>query len=491
MGRTATHGLLPRGRRPLYTGSSYPSERSAKVLCMASYDLAIIGAGPGGYVAAIRGAQLGLKTVCIERDAVGGVCLNWGCIPSKSLIRNAEVLRLVRSAGDFGITTGDVSADYGAALKRSRGVVDRLGKGIMGLFRKHGVTLLQGEATLLGGRTIAVGGERIEASNVIVATGSRPAAMPGVEVDGKVVLTYREAVMSETAPLRAAIIGGGAAGLEFAYIYNAYGAHVTVVEMESRILPKEDAEISAALTRSLKKQGIDVLTGSKVTAIERSAEGATVSVETPEGAVSLETDRVLVSIGIRPNTDGLGLEDAGATLERGFVRVDGELRANADGLFAIGDVVGTLPLAHVAQAEGAQVAERIAGQEVRPLDYQAMPRAVYTNPQVASMGLSEEEAVAQGHEIKVGKFPFLASGRALAAGASEGFAKVVVDASTGELLGAHLIGHEVTELLGELSLARIMEGTAFDVGSVVNAHPTLSEAVKEAAMAAVGHAIHV
>ena len=458
---------------------------------MASYDLAIIGAGPGGYVAAIRGGQLGLKTVCIEREAVGGVCLNWGCVPSKSLIRNAEVLRLVRNAGDFGITTGAVEADYGAALKRSRAVVDRLGKGIRALFRKHGVELLEGEARLLDGRTIAVGGERITATNVIVATGSRAATLPGVDVDGEVVMTYREAVMSRTAPIHAAIIGGGAAGLEFAYVYNAYGAHVTVVEMESRILPKEDAEVSAALTRSLKKQGIDFLTGSKVTGIERNGDGATVAVQTPQGEVSLGVDRVLVSIGIVPNTDGLGMEDAGAELERGYVQVDGELRANGDGLYAIGDVAGTLPLAHVAQAQGVSVVERIAGEEPRPLDYQAMPRAVYTNPQVASMGLTEEEAVAQGHEVKVGRFPFLASARALAAGASEGFAKAVVDASTGELLGAHLIGHDVTELLGELSLARVVGGTAFDVGAVVNAHPTLSEAVKEAALAAEGRAIHI
>ena len=458
---------------------------------MASYDLAIIGAGPGGYVAAIRGGQLGLKTVCIEREAVGGVCLNWGCVPTKSLIRNAEVLRLVRNAGDFGITTGPVEADYAAALERSRGVVGRLGKGIMGLFRKHGVELLEGEARLLGSGSIAVGAERITAANVIVATGSRPAAIPGIDVDGQVVMTYREAVMSRTAPVQAAIIGGGAAGLEFAYVYNAYGAHVTVVEMEPRILPKEDAEVSAALERSLKKQGIGFLTGSKVTGIERDGDGATVSVETPEERVSLHVDRVLVSIGIVPNTDGLGLEDAGARLERGYVKVDGELRANPGGLFAIGDVAGTMPLAHVAQAQGAYVVERIAGEEPRPLDYQAMPRAVYCNPQVASMGWTEEEAAERGHRVKVGRFPFIASAKALAAGASEGFAKVVVDSSTGELLGAHLIGHEVTEMLGELSLARIVEGTSFDVGAVVNAHPTLSEAVKEAAMAAGGRAIHI
>ncbi|MCI0821295.1 MAG: FAD-dependent oxidoreductase, partial [Chloroflexi bacterium] len=313
----------------------------------------------------------------------------------------------------------------------------------------------------------------------------------GVDVDGDVVMTYREAIVSATAPTRAVIIGGGAAGLEFAYVYNAYGAHVTVVEMEPRILPKEDAEVSAALTRSLKKQGIDFLTGSKVTGVERDGDGATVHVETPDERVSLHVDRVLVSIGIVPNTDGLGIEDAGGTLERGYVQVDGELRANGDGLFAIGDVAGTLPLAHVAQAQGAYIVERIAGEDPRPLDYQAMPRAVYTNPQVASMGLTEEEAGADGRQVKVGKFPFLASARALAAGASEGFAKVVVDASTGELLGAHLIGHDVTELLGELSLARIVEGTAFDVGAVVNAHPTLSEAVKEAALAAEGRAIHI
>ena len=457
-----------------------------------SKHIVIVGAGPGGYVAAIRAGQLGMKTAIVERAEVGGVCLNWGCIPSKTLIHNAQVLNTVKSAESYGISTGAIEADYGVAVERSRKVADRLTKGVAALFKKNGVDYVTGQARLLDAKTVAVGDERFEATNVIVATGARPRPVPGIEVDGETVVTYREAILQDTAPSDAVIIGGGAIGLEFGFIYNAYGAKVTVVEALPRILPKEDEEVSAALARSLRRRGIDVFTDSTVTRVEPQHSGVMVHVATPDDDdMCIPADRVLVSIGILPNTEDLGLENAGVELENGFIKVDEHLSANGDGVYAVGDVTGALPLAHVAQAQAVYVVERIAGEEVQPLDYLAMPRATYCSPQVASMGLSEQEAIDQGKEIKVGKFPFLANGKALAMDDYEGFAKVVVDAHTGELLGAHLIGHEVTELLGELSLTRLLEGTNLDVGAVVNAHPTLSEAVKEAALAAEGRAIHI
>jgi dihydrolipoamide dehydrogenase len=458
---------------------------------MTRFDVAIIGGGPGGYVAAIRAAQLGFSVACIEREALGGVCLNWGCIPSKSLIRNAEVLNTVRGAEDFGISVGQIEADYSVAVERSRKVVDRLTRGVAALFKKHGVTRLEGHAELMGPHTIALGDERVEATNIIIATGARPRLAPGIEIDGETVVTYREAILQETAPRDAVIVGGGAIGLELGFVYNAYGAKVTVVEALSRILPNEDDEVSTALARSLRKQGLDVLTDSMVKRIEQTDSGVIVHIETPDDDdLCVPADRVLVSIGIVGNTEDLGLEAAGVELEAGFIKVDDELRANDDGIYAIGDVTGKLPLAHVAQAQGVYVVERLAGEEAYPIDYLAVPRATYCSPQVASMGLSEREAAEQGRDVKIGKFSFLANGKALTLGDYDGFAKVVVDAGTGELLGAHLVGTDVTELLGELSLTRLLEGTNVEIGAVINAHPTLSEAVKEAALAADGKAIH-
>ena len=458
---------------------------------MADYDVAVIGSGPGGYAAAIRAAQLGLKTVCVEREALGGVCLNWGCIPSKALLHNAEVLNTVNNASAFGIAVEGVNADYAAGVARSRKVVDRLTKGIAALFRKNGVDYIEGQASMLDAHAIEVDGKRIEADHLIIATGAVPATLNGAEVDGEVVLTYREAIVDDRVPERVVIIGGGPIGVEFGYVYNAYGSAVTIVEGMPRILPQEDEEVSHALARALAKLGMKVLAGSMVTKVAVDGAMAEVEVDTPDGRLSLSADRVLVAVGIRPNTEGLGAEYAGATLDRGFVQVDDNLSANGGALYAIGDVNGRLPLAHVAQAEGVFVAERIAGLDPQPLDYLAMPRAAYCSPQVASMGLTEAEARDQGYEVKVGKFPFLANGKSLAAGHSEGFAKIVADASTGELLGAHLIGHEVTELLGELSLTRLLDGTDIELGRVVNAHPSMSEAVKEAALAAEGHAVHI
>ncbi len=452
---------------------------------MTDYDVAVIGSGPGGYPAAIRAAQLGLSTVCIEREFLGGICLNLGCIPSKALLRNAEVLSTVRNASEYGIEVSGVTANYAVGVARSRKVVERLTKGVASLFRRDGVAYVEGNATITGPREISVDGERIGCQNIIIATGARPALPPPLAADGEVVVTYREVIVDEQVPGRVVIVGGGATGIEFAYLYNVYGAQVTLVEFLPRILPKEDEEISQALSRALGSQGIRLLTGASVTAVAVQDGTARVTIAASDETLELEADRVLVAAGITPNTDGLGVENAGGTLERGFIRVDDRLLVNGENVYAVGDVNGRLPLAHVAHAEGVYAAEHIGGLNPPALDYPGMPRATYCNPQVASIGLTESEAREQGYPIKVGKFPFLANGKALAVGHREGFAKIVADSSTGELLGAHLIGHEVTELLGELSMARLLDGTDVEIGRLVNVHPSMSEAVKEAALAAV------
>ena len=452
---------------------------------MTDYDVAVIGSGPGGYPAAIRAAQLGLSTVCIEREFLGGICLNLGCIPSKALLRNAEVLSTVHNASEYGIEVSGVTANYAVGVARSRKVVERLTKGVASLFRRDGVAYVEGNATITGPRELSVDGERIGCRNIIIATGARPALPPPLAADGEVVVTYREVIVDEQVPGRVVIVGGGATGIEFAYLYNVYGAQVTLVEFLPRILPKEDEEISQALSRALGSQGIRLLTGASVTAVAVQDGTARVTIAAADETLELEADRVLVAAGITPNTDGLGVENVGGTLERGFIRVDDRLRVNGANVYAVGDVNGRLPLAHVAHAEGVYAAEHIGGLNPPALDYPGMPRATYCNPQVASIGLTESEAREQGYPVKVGKFPFLANGKALAVGHREGFAKIVADSSTGELLGAHLIGHEVTELLGELSMARLLDGTDVEIGRLVNVHPSMSEAVKEAALAAV------
>ena len=451
---------------------------------MAEYDVAVIGSGPGGYSAAVRAAQLGLRAVCVERETLGGVCLNLGCIPSKALLRNAEALRAVRGAGEYGIRVSGVEADYAAGVARSRGVVERLRKGVAHLFRQHDVAYIEGDAFIEGAEAVAVNGERIGCGALVIATGARPAVPAPIEADGEVVMTYREAILDESVPDRVVIVGAGATGVEFAYLYNAYGAETTLVESMPRILPKEDAEVTQSLTRALESQGVRILVNATVARLEAQGGEARITITSPSGEVVLDADRALIAAGVIPNTDGLGAENAGATLERGFIRVDERLRANGANVYAVGDVNGRLPLAHVAQAEGVHAAERAAGLDPQPLDYQAMPRVAYCDPQAAGMGLTEAEARERGGAVRVGKFPFIANGKALAAGHKEGFAKIVADADTGELLGAHLVGHEVAELLGELSITRLLDGTDYEVGRMVNVHPSMSEAVKEAALAA-------
>ena len=459
----------------------------------AEYDVVVVGAGPGGYVAAIRAGQLGLKTAVVEADEVGGVCLNWGCIPSKSLLRNAEVLSLFKRAAEFGISYDNLSYDFGTAISRSRTVVRRLTNGVKSLLKKNKVDLVNGFARLEDASTIAVDGDArtITAKNIIVATGTRPRPVPGLEIDGDVVISSREALELPEAPSPVVIVGGGATGVEFAYLYRAYDAEVTVVEMLPHLLPSEDEEISRQLERSFSRQGIKALTGSRVTDVKRTLEGVTLTVETPDGSASLDCRRVLVAAGVQGNTDDIGLEDVGVEVERSFIRVDENMRTGVPGIYAIGDVTGKMLLAHVAMAQGVLAVEGIAGIRSPALDYKKMPRATYCNPQVTSFGYTEKEAGEMERSVKIGKFPFQANGKALALGESEGMVKLVVDADTDEIIGAHMIGPEVTEALPEIAITGMLEGSVNELGLLVHSHPTLSEAVKEAALAANGEAIHI
>ena len=461
---------------------------------MATYDIVIIGAGPGGYVAALRAAQLGMKTAVVERDSVGGTCLNWGCIPSKALIRNAEVVSLFKNAHFWGVNIEGMQVDFGSAIDRSRGVVDRMTRGITYLFRKNGVDVVGGQASLRDAHTVAVEGadEPLEASSVIIATGARPRSLPSLPVDGELVMTSREALEARTMPTSAVFVGGGAIGCELAYVYNAYGVDTTIVEALPRLLPLEDAEVSAEVERVFHRQGIHCRPGTHLVGHRREGSQAVLTVFTTEkeGEEEVLTDRVVVAVGIQGNVEGLGLEEAGVSTERGLIAVDEHLRTTAEGVYAVGDVNGNLALAHVASAQGIYVVERLAGLDPAPLDYGLMPRAVYCQPQVASFGMTEQAALDAGLAVRVGKFPFRANGKALGAADYEGFAKVVVEEGSERILGAHLVGPEVTELLGELSMNRLLEGTARELGTMVHAHPSLSEVVKEAALAAIGEALH-
>ena len=457
------------------------------------YDVVVIGAGPGGYVAAIRAAQLGLKTAVVERGELGGVCLNWGCIPSKALIRNAEVLSLLHRAKEFGFYFDNLRVDYAVAVERSRSVVDKNTKGIAYLLRKNKVDHVRGEARLVDARTVEVSpeGKVLGAKNVILATGARANSIPALPVDGRRVITSRHALDLRELPTSVVIVGAGATGVEFAYVYNAYGVKVTVVELLPRVVPNEDAEISQHLERSLSRQGITFMTNSRVAEVSDADGEITVTVDSVDGTPSkIRCEKVLVAIGVLPNTEGLGLDEVGVATERGFIQIDGNMATNVPGVYAIGDVTGKLLLAHVASAQGVMAAESTAGMEPQPLDYALMPRATYCSPQVASFGLSEQGAQDAGYTVKVGRFPFQASGKALAIGEASGLVKLVVDDKYGEILGAHLIGPDVTELLSELSITKLLEGTTLELGWMVHSHPTLSEAIKEAALDADGRSIH-
>ena len=458
-----------------------------------NYDLTVIGSGPGGYVAAIRAGQLGLKTAIIEKEELGGVCVNWGCIPSKSLLKNAEILSYFKRADEFGLKMDNFHADYSVAIDRSRKVVDRNTKGVAFLLDKNKVDHIQGTGKIVGAGKVEVApeGNVIEAKNIIIATGARPRSIPPLPIDGSKVITSREAIVLSSLPSSIVIVGGGAIGVEFAYIYKMYGVQVTIVEMLPRLVPSEDEDISAQLERAFKRHRIEFLTGAGVTGVDTTGSGVTVNVDKDGSSQTLECDIVLVAIGVQPNVEDLGLETVGIATDRNGIIVDEKMATNVAGVYAIGDVNGKMPLAHVASAQAALTVEHIAGLETQPLDYTYMPRATYCMPQIASFGLTEAQAREQGKEIKVGTFNVMANGKALAMGETAGMVKLVVDAQYGELLGGHMIGPEVTELLGELSMTRLLEGTVLELGSAVHSHPSLSEMLKEAALGAQGRTIHM
>jgi len=459
---------------------------------VAEYDIAIIGGGPGGYVAAIRAAQLGKRVALIEKERVGGLCLNWGCIPSKALLWNAEVVNLARDGETYGITFDNVRFDMGKAIDRSREIVEQMVKGVEFLLAKNGVHTIAGEATFVAPRKLRVAGidETIEAPHVIIATGARPRTLPGLETDGETIINSRGALTLREQPQKVVIIGGGPIGVEFAQFWRAYGVDVTVLEALDHLLPLEDEEISTQLERAYKKQGIKFVTGAQVAGAKAANGRATVSFTAKGKEQELDADKVLIGIGFEANVASLGLEKIGVEVERGYVKTGPGLTTGADGVYAIGDVTGIMNLAHVASAQGVMLVERLAGLETPELDYQKIPRATYCQPEVASVGMTERQARDAGFEVKVGKFPIRANGRAKAINAVDGVIKVVADAGSGETLGIHMVGPMVTELLGEASLGMTLEATPRELGWTVAAHPTLAETVKEAALAVNGEAIH-
>lgn len=464
---------------------------------MTEYDVVIIGAGPGGYVNAIKASQLGLKTAIVDRKWLGGVCLNVGCIPSKALLKNAEVAHLLRERGkEFGFSFENLQLDYGAAVKRSRQVSDRLTKGVGFLMKKNNVDVYMGSAQVTSPTMVEVTSSTNEKTslrtkNIVIATGSTATGIPGVELDGQKVVTYHEAILQTNLPKSAVIIGAGAIGLEFATIWNSYGSEITLVEMLPRVAPLEDEEVSHELAKAFTKRGITILTSTKVQSVKPVENGVEVVVTSPEGDLTLTADEALVAIGFKPNTSGLGLEAIGVKMSsRGHVEVDDRMATNIPGVWAIGDVTGKLLLAHVASTQAILCAEAIAGKETHPIDYTMVPRATYSHPQVGSFGLTESQVKEKGLDYKIGRFNMIANGKALGLGESGGFAKIIVDAKYGEILGAHLIGVEVSELLPELTLAQKYEMTIEEITRNIHAHPTLSEILAEAAHAAIGEPLH-
>jgi dihydrolipoamide dehydrogenase len=465
---------------------------------MGDYDVVVIGAGPGGYVCAIRAAQLGLKTAIIDKQWLGGVCLNVGCIPSKALLKNADVAHTLRERGkEFGFSLENLTLDYSVAVKRSRQVSDRLVKGVGFLMKKNNIDVYMGAARVAKPDTVVVTDKdgktsELKTKNVVVATGASVAVPPGWVVDGQKIVTYLEAILQEKLPRSVVVIGAGAIGVEFATIWHSYGVEVTIVEMLPRIIPLEDEEASEELAKALRRKKINLLPGHRVLGIQATESGVQVKVASEEGEKTLEAEQALVAIGFKPNGRGLGLEELGVKLsERGAVEIDERMATNIPGIWAVGDVTAKLMLAHVGSAQGIICAENIAGVETITLNYEMMPHATYCQPQVASFGMTEAQARERGFDVKVGRFPFQPNGKALGLGETTGWVKIITDAKYGEILGAHLVGPEVTELLPELTLAQMMELTPHEIARNVHAHPTVSEVLMEAAHAASGQAIHI
>jgi len=462
-----------------------------------NYDLIVIGSGPGGYVAAIRASQLGLKTAVVEKSELGGICLNWGCIPTKALLKSAQVFEEIKHATSYGIElTGEARPDFQSMISRSRGVAENMSKGIQFLMKKNKIDVIEGRATVKPGKKVSVENNKGEvseysASHIIIATGARSKEMPFMKQDGKKIIGYREAMTLPDQPSSLAVVGSGAIGSEFACFYNTIGTKVTLIEYLPNIVPFEDEECSKQLERSFKKQGITIMTGAEVTSVDTGGEKCILNIKTSKGETKLEADVVLSAVGVVPNIESLGLEETGIELEKGKIKTDEFYRTNVEGYYAIGDVVNGPALAHVASHEGIICVEKIAGKDTHPMNYGNIPSCTYTHPEVASVGMTEKQAKDAGYEIKVGKFPFSASGKATASGHKDGFVKVIFDAKYGELLGAHMIGENVTEMIGGVVTARTLETTAYEIIHSVFPHPTLSEAIMEACAAAWDEVIHL
>ena len=460
------------------------------------YDVIVLGSGPGGYVTAIRASQLGLKTAVVEREALGGICLNWGCIPTKALLKSANVFEYIEHAEDYGISVAKPKADFGGMVKRSRGVADGMSKGVQFLMKKNKIDVIMGNGRLLPGKQLEVTDEAgkkqtLSADHIIIATGARSRQLPSIPQDGKNIIGYREAMTLKDQPKRMVVVGSGAIGVEFAYFYNAIGTEVTVVEYQDRIVPVEDSDVSKQLEKSFKKSGIKVMTSSEVLGVESKGKEQVVKIKTKKGEETIACDVVLSAAGVVANIENIGLEDVGIVVDHGKVVVDDYYATNIPGYYAIGDCAPGPALAHVASAEGITCVEKIAGHTPEPIDYGNIPGCTYCFPEVASVGMTEAQAKEAGHEIKVGKFPFSASGKASASGHKDGFVKLVFDAKYGELLGGHMIGANVTEMVAELVALRKLETTGHELIKTVHPHPTLSEAVMEAAAAAYDEVIHL
>lgn len=461
-----------------------------------NYDVIVIGTGPGGYVAAIRAAQLGLKTAVVEKESLGGICLNWGCIPTKALIKSAQVFEYINHAEEYGLKVSGSEVDFPSIIKRSRGVADGMSKGIQFLMKKNKIDVIMGTGKLKGKSAVEVkaadgSAKEYTAKNIILATGSRSRELPNLKQDGVKVIGYRQAMNLPKQPQSLVVVGSGAIGVEFAYFYNSIGTKVTVVEYLDNIVPVEDEDISKQLARSFKKIGINIMTGCTVESVDSSGEKCKVNIKTPKGNEVIEADMVLSAVGVQTNLENLGLEELGIKTDKGKVLVDNFYKTNVEGIFAIGDIVKGQALAHVASAEGIICVEKIAGKNPEPLNYNNIPGCTYCSPEIASVGYTEKAAREAGFDIKVGKFPFSASGKASASGAKDGFVKVIFDAKYGEFLGAHMIGNNVTEMIAEVVTARKLEATGHEIITSVHPHPTMSEAVMEAAADAYGEVIHL
>ena len=461
-----------------------------------NYDVIVLGSGPGGYVTAIRASQLGMKTAVIEKESLGGVCLNWGCIPTKALLKSANVYEYINHAEDYGIKVSSHKADFSAVVKRSRSVAEKMSGGVQFLMKKNKIDVIMGTGKVKPGKTIEVTNEKGEkkdytAKNIIIATGARSRQLPNLEQDGKQIIGYREAMVLPKMPKKMVIVGSGAIGVEFAYFYNAMGVDVTVVEYLPNIVPVEDVDVSKQLEKTFKKKGMNIMTNSSVEKVEKSSKGCEVHVKTKKGMETRNCDVVLSAVGIQPNIENIGLEETGIVVDAGKIVVNDYYETNIPGYFAIGDVVPGQALAHVASAEGITCVEKIAGQNPEPIDYNNIPGCTYCSPEIASVGMTEKAAKEAGYDLKVGKFPFSASGKASAAGHNDGFIKLIFDAKYGELLGGHMIGANVTEMIAEIVALRKLETTGHELIKTIHPHPTMSEAVMEAAAAAYDEVIHI